>query len=148
MSSAAPGAALEGRMKLMQKIIYAGFATCALASASMPALSWAAYPDTPQVDFSWYANVGEPLAGASSVEVFPAPREGYIWAPGRYERTSGGAQQWVPGHWIADDYAQQVVAIRTLNGVTYATGPLVLYDSQGNAIPTNPDAYPLDSPRR
>ena len=132
-------------MQLIQKIIHAGFATCALASASMPALSWTVWPD---VDFEWYANVGKPVAGATTVEVFPAPREGYIWAPGHYQRSSSGTHQWVAGRWIADDYPQQVATYRTSQGVTMATGPLTLYDSQGNAIPTNPDAYPVDSTRR
>ena len=32
------------------------------------------------------------------------------------------------------------------NGTTsYATGPLILRDSQGNVIPTQPDAYPVGS---
>ena len=39
-------------MKTMQKIIHAGFAMCALASASMPALSWTVWPN---IDFEWYA---------------------------------------------------------------------------------------------
>lgn len=28
---------------------------------------------------------------------------------------------------------------------TYSTGPTVLHDKQGNVIPTNPEAYPVDS---
>ena len=32
-------------MKAIQKVIHAGFAACALASASLPALSWTAWPD-------------------------------------------------------------------------------------------------------
>ena len=134
-------------MKLIQKIIHAGFASCALASASMPALSWTVWPD---VDFEWYANVGKPLAGATtSVEVFPAPREGFIWSPGRYERTSAGTHAWVAGRWIADDYRQQVATYGSAHGGTVvATGPLTLRDSQGNVIPTTPDAYPVDSTRR
>ena len=56
-------------MKTIQKIIYSGFAACALASASMPAFSWHV---SPSVDFEWYANVGKPVVGY--VEVAPAPR--------------------------------------------------------------------------
>ena len=134
-------------MKLIQKIIHAGFATCALASASLPALSWTVWPD---VDFEWYANVGKPVAGAAtSVEVFPAPREGYIWSPGHYERSATGNHTWVAGKWVADDYPQQLATYGTINaGSTVATGPMTLRDSQGNVIPTTPDAYPVDSTRR
>jgi YXWGXW repeat-containing protein len=116
-------------MKTIQRIIYAGFATAALASASVPALAYTVWPD---VDFEWYANVGKPLVGATA-EVYPAPREGYIWAPGHWEN-EGSRQVWVEGQWIADDYEQQ----RTL----------AIRDREGNVIPTSPDAYPIDSTRR
>ena len=78
-------------MRPIQRVISIGFATAALASASLPALSWTVWPD---VDFQWYANVGKPVNG-SVVEVYPAPREGYIWAPGRYE-TVGSATGVLP----------------------------------------------------
>ena len=48
-----------------QKLISAGFAIVALASASVPALAWTVWPD---VDFEWYANVGKTAAAAQ-----PAP---------------------------------------------------------------------------
>ena len=40
-------------MKAIQKIIHAGFAICAMASASMPALSWTAWPI---IDFEWHGD--------------------------------------------------------------------------------------------
>jgi hypothetical protein len=127
----------------MQKLISAGFATAALASVSIPALAWTVWPD---VDFEWYANVGK--SAPTTVELMPAAREGYIWAPGRWE-TRGTRQSWVAGHWVKDDYQQQLTAYNNLNGTTtYATGPLILRDSQGNVIPTQPEAYPIDSTRR
>ncbi len=42
-------------MRPIQRIISVGFATAAIAAASMPAMSWTVWPD---VDFEWYANVG------------------------------------------------------------------------------------------
>ena len=128
-------------MRTIQKIISVGFATAALASASMPAMSWTVWPD---VDFEWYANVGNPVSVA--VEAYPAPREGQIWSPGHYEWT-GVRQVYVPGRWIRDDYNEQV-AISLTRGSTYASGPLVLRDRDGNVIPTDPNAYPVDSARR
>ena len=127
-----------------QSLISAGFATIALASAAVPALAWTVYPD---VDFEWYANVGKG-APVTTVEVTPAPREGYIWSQGHWE-TRGAHQAWVAGQWTKDDYQQQLTAYNNANGTTtYATGPLILRDSQGNVIPTQPDAYPVDSARK
>lgn len=36
---------------------------------------------------------------APQVEVVPAPRAGYVWAPG-YWNWVGGRHVWVGGHWI------------------------------------------------
>jgi hypothetical protein len=128
----------------IQKLISAGFATAALASASVPALAWTVWPD---VDFQWYADVGKPTSG-TTVEITPAPRSGYIWTPGHWENR-GAHQAWVSGHFVKDDYERQVLVYNNGNGTTtYATGPTVLYDSQGNMIPTSPDAYPIGSSRR
>lgn len=129
-------------MRLMPKLISAGFATCALASASMPAFSWTVWPNP---DFEWYANVGRPvtLAAPTIVEVEPAPREGYIWAPGRYVWT-GTEHRWESGRWIKDDYHEQVAAAYNRSGSAVATGPTQLRDRDGNVIPTDPGAYPID----
>ena len=146
-------------MRTIQKFISAGFATCALASASVPALAWTVWPD---VDFEWYADVGKPLA--QNVEVYPAPRAGYIWSPGHYENR-GTRQVWVAGHWIKDDYQQQLAMYgnRTTyvdngNGVVLHPGETaviapsapettampVIRDSAGNPIPLDPNAYPVE----
>jgi hypothetical protein len=130
-------------MKTIQRAIYTGFAAAALASASAPALSATIFHD---VDFEWYLNVGKPAAGPVAPQAYPAPREGYIWSPAHYEG-SGTRQVWVEGHWIADDYAQQV-ATYAAGSTTFATGPTVLRDRDGNVIPTDPAAYPVDSARR
>jgi hypothetical protein len=45
-------------MKTMQRVISAGFATAALASASVPALAYTVWPD---IDLQWYAEVGRSL---------------------------------------------------------------------------------------
>src|SRR5213595_2026621 len=108
-----------GSTMSIKTVISAGFATAAMASASVPALAWTVWPD---VDFEWYANVGRPLA-YPSVEVIPAPREGYIWTAGNWENR-GSRQVWVAGHWVKDDYAQQLAVYNTPQYTTYATGPL------------------------
>jgi hypothetical protein len=128
-------------MKL-NTLISAGFATLAVA-VSIPAAATTFYPD---IDFEWYANVGKYTPGVT-MQALPAAREGYIYSPGRWE-ARGTRQVWVAGHYIKDDYAQQVAVYGNGNVVSYATGPFTLYDSQGNVIPTNPEAYPVDSARR
>jgi hypothetical protein len=128
-------------MTLTHRLISGGFAVAALASASVPALAWTVWPD---VDFEWYAAVGkQPVT--DTVEVFPAPRPGYIWSPAHYERTASGKQQWVAGQWVKDDYADQVAIY---NNGHLADAPMTVYDTQGNVIPTNPDAYPIASSRQ
>jgi hypothetical protein len=123
-----------------QTLISAGFATIALASVAVPALALSVYPD---IDFEWYTNVGRAPANSTVVEVMPAPRAGYIWSPGHWE-TRGTHQAWIAGRWIKDDYQQQLMVYNNGNGTTtYATGPLILRDSQGNVIPTQPEAYPI-----
>lgn len=133
-------------MRLMQKLISAGFATCALASASMPAFSWNVWPNP---DFEWYANVGKPVVDTTYLtEVTPAPREGYIWAPGRYVWT-GTQHRLEGGRWIKDDYQEQVAAAINRGGnAVVSTEPMVLRDRDGNVIPTRPEAYPIDSTTR
>ena len=129
-----------------QTLISAGFATIALASAAIPAVAMGTYPLN-NVDFEWYANVGKTF-GTTVVEVTPAAREGYIWSPGHWE-TRGTRQAWVAGTWTRDDYQQQLMVYNNGKGTTsYASGPLILRDSQGNVIPTDPSAYNVDSARR
>lgn len=126
-----------------QKLIQAGFAVVALASASLPALSWTVWPD---VDFEWYTQVGKPLAPSTVVTL--APRAGYIVSPGHWE-TRGTRQVYVPAQYVKDDYVQQLAVYNNPNGTTsFATGPLILRDRDGNIIPTQPSAYPVDSATR
>lgn len=54
-------------MRPIQRIISTGFATAAIAAASMPAMSWTVWPD---VDFEWYANVGRPAATTQTVRPY------------------------------------------------------------------------------
>ena len=126
----------------IKTLISAGFATAALASASIPALAWTVWPD---VDFEWYADVGRPMVAAAEPVVMPE-RAGYIWAPGHWENRAT-RQVWVAGRYIKDDYQEQLALYNIPAGTMVATGPTTLYDSQGNIIPTTPEAYPVQSAR-
>jgi YXWGXW repeat-containing protein len=127
-------------MNPIQRLISAGFATAALLSASVPALAWTVWPD---VDFEWYADVGHAVGGPA-VEVYPAARAGYIWAPGHWE-TRGVRQAWIAGHWVADDYNEQLAAYGSQS--RYASARPILLDRDGNVIPASP-GYPADAARR
>jgi hypothetical protein len=126
----------------MKALISASFATAALASASIPALAWTVWPD---VDFEWYANVGQPLV-VTTIEAMPPARTGYIYTPGHWENRAT-RQVWVAGRYIKDDYQEQLALYNVPAGTQIATGPMILRDSQGNVIPTNPEAYPVQSAR-
>ena len=96
-------------MKVIQRIIYTGFAAVALASAAMPvfpAHDMAQRPVLHGPDFAWYADVGR-LPHPVAVTSHPAPREGWIWSPQHWE-WDGTRHAWVEGRWIRDDYAEQV----------------------------------------
>lgn len=69
-------------MRPIQRVIQAGFATAAIASASVPALAWTVWPD---VDFEWYASVGKPV-DARRIEPASAPAPSYSWGPANSER--------------------------------------------------------------
>jgi hypothetical protein len=124
-------------MRPIQRLISAGFATAALASAAVPALAWSVWPD---VDFGWYANVGMPVA-ADAIDPQPAPRAGYIWAPGHWER-HGLDREWVAAHWVADDYRQQLAEYGHPAG--FAAAPSIVGDARDTMVP----AYPADGMRR
>lgn len=49
-----------------------------------------------QAQFSAIVSIAPP---APLVEVVPAPRAGYVWAPGHYE-WCGDQYVWVQGHWL------------------------------------------------
>jgi hypothetical protein len=82
-------------MSVMPKIISAGFATCAIAAATMPAFSSADWSGS---GLEWYVDMDRAAMRASKA---PAPRvdsqprlqlqaqrqdsqDAFIWAPGRY----------------------------------------------------------------
>jgi hypothetical protein len=121
----------------MNATLRSALAVLALAAAA-PA---GAAANTP--DFGWYANAG---SGRFTLnDPYPAPRAGYIWAPGRYEWNGGPGQTFRPGRWIIDDYEAQWRLYAFGHQTVLANGPLVLRDRDGNVIPINADAYPVGS---
>ena len=95
----------------IQRMISTALAAGALATVSVPALAWTAWPD---IDFEWYADVGKPTYDATFVEITPAPRAGYIWSPGHWENRREH-QVWAAGHFVRDDFEELVAAQAALN---------------------------------
>ena len=97
-------------MKIIQRVIYTGFAAVTIASASMPV-----FPHhTPEhragvPDFEWYADVGEPLTPLAPVVIVnePPARDGYIYSPGHWE-WNGNRHVWRESRWVRDDYVDQL----------------------------------------
>jgi hypothetical protein len=68
-----------------------------LLFCSLIALGSVTAPAAAEINFSLGIDVAPPPA---RVEVVPAPRAGFVWAPG-YWRWDGGNHVWVGGHWMA-----------------------------------------------
>jgi len=118
-------------MRPIQRVIHAGFATAAIVSASVPAFAWTVWPD---VDFEWYANVGRAPDATSTVEQGAASSAGEV-------RMSGAWQ----GYPIEDEAASPAQESRVIpSGSSLSTTDRVIRDREGNAIPTSPDAYPVN----
>ncbi|RJG19195.1 YXWGXW repeat-containing protein [Massilia cavernae] len=72
-----------------------------LTLATMIALGAAAYMPLSSVAQSSFSVVIGDAPPAPRYESVPAPRSGYIWAPG-YWNWTGDRHDWVPGHWERD----------------------------------------------
>lgn len=73
----------------------------AAAAVSMPAVIAPAIFTSAdaQASMSFGVTIGVPPP-AQMYEPVPAPRPGYVWAPG-YWRWEGGHHVWTPGYWMA-----------------------------------------------
>jgi len=124
-------------MNTTQKIIYTGFAACALASASMPAFSWTVGPRA-----DWDNTFGRP---GGLVEL--PPRAGEISVPGHWEQR-GSKMVWIDGTYIQDSSRREWITYSNGTETVYTNTTTPPRDKDGNVIPINPEAYPIDSTRR
>jgi hypothetical protein len=76
------------------------FTALAAAAISLPALTVPALVTPAAAQASLNISIGTPPP-APIYEVVPAPRPGYVWAPGYY-RHDGVRYVWAPGRWIAE----------------------------------------------
>ncbi len=76
-----------------------------LIAAALVAAGLAA-PGISQARAAVYVNVAPP---APVVEAVPAPRAGYVWAPG-YHRWNGHRYVWTHGYWVREHPGRHWVA--------------------------------------
>jgi hypothetical protein len=72
-----------------------------LTLATLIALGVAAYAPLPSMAQTSYSVVIGSAPPAPMYEAVPAPRRGYVWAPGHWE-WRGHRHEWVGGYWIAE----------------------------------------------
>ncbi|GAB3414041.1 YXWGXW repeat-containing protein [Massilia agilis] len=72
-----------------------------LSLAILLALGTAAYAPLPSMAQTSYSVVIGSAPPAPMYEAIPAPRRGYVWAPGHWE-WRGHRHEWVTGYWIAE----------------------------------------------
>ena len=135
----------------MNKLLIAAIVSSAFAAASLPAIA--------SVDF--HVNIAPP---AVRYEAEPAPRAGYVWAPGYWDyRTNKYA--WTRGHWERERHgyyyhptqwsehgghwyrynnrwSKEENHPRYYNGHAWASG-----DRDGDGVPDHRDRAP-DNPHR
>ena len=76
------------------------FTTLAAAAISLPALTAPALVTPAAAQANLNISIGAPPP-APVYEVTPAPRAGYVWAPGYY-RYEGNHYLWTKGRWMAE----------------------------------------------
>jgi hypothetical protein len=72
-----------------------------LTLATLIALGAAAYAPLPSMAQTSYSFVISSAPPAPLYERTPAPRHGYVWAPGHWE-WRGHRHEWIAGYWIAE----------------------------------------------
>ena len=76
------------------------FTTLAATAIALPALTAPAIVSPAAAQANLNISIGTPPP-APIYEVVPAPRAGYVWAPG-FWRWEGGRHVWAAGHWMPE----------------------------------------------
>ena len=123
------------------------------------------YPSTPVYGYPGQNVIVQTAPPAPIYEAMPAPREGYVWAPGHYA-WDNGRYLWRGGEWVASrpGYAWQAAHweqrndgawylvggtwVRSDNVATYNDGRRGPYgDRDGDGVVNRDDRYPRDAGR-
>jgi len=114
----------------MKRSIAGTFIAAALAATALPA----------EARTDLYVNFAPP---APRYEVVPAPRVGYVWAPGYWDWRHG-RYYWVAGHWNRHrpGYYYEPVRWAYRDGRYYRNGGW--RDSDHDGVPNRYDSAPLN----
>jgi|SRR5690349_11023670 len=121
---------------MIRKMLVAGAIVAAAGAAAMPSVSAA----------DIFVRVGPPPA---RVEAVPAPRHGYVWAPGYWD-WRGHRYAWVSGHWVRarPGYVYSAPRWQERNGGWYMErGHWDRGDRDHDGVPNRYDHRP-DNPHR
>ena len=112
----------------MKKLILAALLASSAATFSIPASA------------EIYVNIAPP---APRYEVVPAPRHGYVWAPGYWDWRHG-RYHWVAGHYVRHRPGHYYEPVRWAyhDGRYYRSGGW--RDSDGDGVPNRYDHAPLN----
>lgn len=125
-----------------------------LALATLITLAAAAYAPLPSMAQSHYNVVITAAPPAPVYEAVPAPRRGYVWAPGHWE-WRGHRHAWVAGYWIAErpGYVYNAPVWRRgergwyMEPARWDRRDQRRWDRDGDGVPNRYDRAP-DNPRR
>jgi hypothetical protein len=114
----------------MKRSIAGTFIAAALAASALPA----------EASTAVFVNIAPP---ALRHEVVPAPRVGYVWAPGYWD-WGHGRYRWVAGHWNSHRPGYHYAPVRWVHrgGRYYRSGGW--RDSDRDGVPNRYDNAPLD----
>lgn len=111
-----------------------------LIVAALMAGTLAALPAAARTNVDFYVSVAPP---AVPYEVVPAPRHGFVWAPGFWDWRHG-RYVWVGGHWVRHRPGYYYEPVRWVHqgGRYYRAGGW--RDSDHDGVPNRYDRAPLD----
>jgi hypothetical protein len=113
---------------MLKRTVFTALAAAAVSTSALIAPAMLT-PAAAQLNIS----IGTPPP-APIYEVTPAPRAGYVWAPGHY-RYDGGRYVWASGRWIGDRPGYRWVSDRWERGPSGWYHVAGRWDRNGNGIP-------------
>jgi hypothetical protein len=114
---------------MLKRTVFTALAAAAVSTSALviPAML------TPAAAQGINVMIGTPPP-APVYEVVPAPRAGYVWAPGYY-RWEGGRHVWTQGRWMAERAGYRWVPDRWDHGPKGWYHTAGRWDRNGNGVP-------------
>ena len=114
---------------MMKRTLFTALAAAAVSTSALVAPAMM----TPAAAQGINIQIGTPPP-APIYEVVPAPRAGYVWAPG-YHRYDNGRYVWTSGRWMAERPGYRWIGDRWEHGPNGYYHVAGRWDRNGNGIP-------------